>query len=128
MGCDDRPGGLSHNGLTVQVEGEAEEVFLETQNPRTELSAVSSLTEPSHEREAKLPTTHWAAVTNPRMTGRHFISVQLPPRITNRGALRRFCGRPLLVSEMHPGGQLQRSRLTRLPIDLARPHPSDRHE
>ena len=51
MGRDDRPGGLSHDA-TDQVEGEAEEVFLDTQNPRTELSAVSSLIDPSHEREA----------------------------------------------------------------------------
>ena len=52
LGRDDRPRGLKCNCWAPQVEGGTEEVFLDSQNPRTKLSAVSSLTEPSQEREA----------------------------------------------------------------------------
>jgi hypothetical protein len=50
------------------IEGETETVFPRSQNPRTELPVVRSLTNPSLEREASCRRFNWAAVANPRIS------------------------------------------------------------
>lgn len=63
------------------------------QNPRTYLSVVSSLTDPSPEREASCRRIHWAAVSNPRISVWSIVAKSPPPSLWLRAMLSKgACG------------------------------------